>query len=164
MPVKFLTVKQALEYFDTLDSDEYSDDGSIICLPPDPGVVTDEEDIIENDIFHNTDIPKDVSGEVEVSFKKRTKKKLLPPPKPEKERELYLIKKNIPKIILNRINMQKIPKEKKRKVKPKIILIGKQQACCLFSQKISLNWKRHSQNLLRKLPTNFSVCFLIKKL
>lgn len=74
---KFLTVQQALEYFETLDSDEYSNDGSIICLPPDPGVITDEEDIAENDIILKTDIPNDVCGEVEVCVKKRRKKKII---------------------------------------------------------------------------------------
>ncbi|XP_054720650.1 piggyBac transposable element-derived protein 3-like [Uloborus diversus] len=69
MPVKFLTVQQALEYFNTLDSVEYSDEGSIVCLPP--GLVTDEGDVAENEIILNMDFPKDVCGDVESEKKSK---------------------------------------------------------------------------------------------
>lgn len=67
MPKKFLTVRQALDYMDTLDSDEFSaDECSITCLP-DPGEMTDEENVNENCLDEAE--PVDVCGEVELNVK-----------------------------------------------------------------------------------------------
>lgn len=69
-PVKFLTVQQALDYMESLHSEEFSgDESTITCLPPDPGKVIDQENIIEND-FDEIE-PVDVCGEVELNVKKR---------------------------------------------------------------------------------------------
>lgn len=65
MPAKFLTIQQALDYFQELDSDDYSYDPKIVCLLPDPNVIADEEDIQENNL--GEDFPRDVTGEVELS-------------------------------------------------------------------------------------------------
>lgn len=71
MPLKFLTVQQALDYMETLDSDEFSaDECSITCLPPPhPGHITDEENFIENNL--DEVVPVDVCGEVELDLKRR---------------------------------------------------------------------------------------------
>ena len=69
MPLKFLTVQQALDCMETLDSDEFSaDECNIICLPPDLGHITDEENFIENNLDEIK--PVDVSGEVELNLKR----------------------------------------------------------------------------------------------
>ena len=69
IPLKFLTVQQALDYIETLDSDEFTaDEWSITCLPPDPGHITDEENFIENNL--DEIVPVDVSEEVELSLKR----------------------------------------------------------------------------------------------
>lgn len=60
MSRKFLTVQQALDYFDEIDSDEFSDDPEIICLPPEPAEDTDTEEISENDLGDL--IPIDIAG------------------------------------------------------------------------------------------------------
>ena len=67
---KFLTAEQALDYFEQLDSDELSDDPEIITLPPEPSIVTDEEDIEENNLC--SDLLRDVSGEVEISVNSKS--------------------------------------------------------------------------------------------
>ncbi|GFU11948.1 hypothetical protein NPIL_1451 [Nephila pilipes] len=49
MPLRVLTVQQALDYIETLDSDEFSaDECSIVCLPSVPGRLTHEENCNEN--------------------------------------------------------------------------------------------------------------------
>lgn len=69
MPLKFLTVQQALDYMETLDSDEFSaDECSITCLAPDPGYITDEENFIENNL--DEVVPVDVCGKVELNLKR----------------------------------------------------------------------------------------------
>ena len=74
MPLKFLTVQQALDYIERLDLDEFSaDEWSITCLPPNSGHITDEENFIENNL--DEIVPMDVSGEVELSLKWRETKK-----------------------------------------------------------------------------------------
>lgn len=67
MARKFLTVQQALAYFDEIESDEFSDDPEIVCLPPEPAVDTGTEELNENDLGDL--IPIDISGEVEVKIK-----------------------------------------------------------------------------------------------
>lgn len=87
----FLTIQEAVAYMETLDSKELSDDDEIVCFPPEPGIVTDEEDINEND-FADTQ-PFDTSGTVEV-FTKRKRKKCVKKLKnhPEKKRKLKEMK------------------------------------------------------------------------
>ena len=86
MPLKFLTVQQALDYMETLDSDEFSaDECSITCLPPDPGHITDEENFIENNL--DEIVPMDVSGEVELSLKRRETTKASRRKTPPKKRK-----------------------------------------------------------------------------
>ncbi|XP_015903859.2 piggyBac transposable element-derived protein 3-like [Parasteatoda tepidariorum] len=64
----FLTVQQALDYMETLESDEFSgNECSITCLPPDPSKVTDEKDFQENDL--DDVLPVDVCGEIELNVK-----------------------------------------------------------------------------------------------
>lgn len=65
MAKKFLSVEQALDYFEQLESDDFSDDPEIVILPSEPSIVTDEEDIEENNLCN--DLLQDVSGEVEIS-------------------------------------------------------------------------------------------------
>lgn len=72
MLLKFLTVQQqALDYMETLDSDEFSaDECSITCLPPPhPSHITDEENVIENNL--DEVVPVDVCGEDELDLKRR---------------------------------------------------------------------------------------------
>ena len=70
MPLKFLTVQQALDYIERLDLDEFSaDEWSITCLPPNSGHITDEENFIENNL--DEIVPVDVSREVELNLKRR---------------------------------------------------------------------------------------------
>lgn len=73
MPVKLLSVAQALYYFEQLDSDAFSDVPEIVYLPPDPvsSIVTDEEDKIEHILCD--DSPHDISGEIELTVKSSTK-------------------------------------------------------------------------------------------
>ncbi|KAG8173431.1 hypothetical protein JTE90_022798 [Oedothorax gibbosus] len=54
---------------DSLDSDEFSaDECTITCLPPDPGELTDEENVNENCLDEVE--PVDVCGEVELTLKR----------------------------------------------------------------------------------------------
>ncbi|GFT73844.1 hypothetical protein NPIL_460751 [Nephila pilipes] len=74
MTLQFLTVQQALDYIETLYSDEFSaDQCNITGLPPD----TDEEKCNEN--YLDEIEPVDVCGEVELNFKQcETLKKIHP--------------------------------------------------------------------------------------
>lgn len=70
MASKFLTVQEALDYMETLDSDEFSaDECTITCLPPNPDQITDEENFNEN--YLDEVEPVDVCGEVELNLKRR---------------------------------------------------------------------------------------------
>lgn len=68
---KCLTLQEALQYMESLEDDELSDNDEIVCLPPEPAIVTDEEDINENEFAENQ--PVDTSGIVEVLTKKKRK-------------------------------------------------------------------------------------------
>lgn len=73
---RFLTLDQALEYMKELDDDDISDLSSedenirdetdLVIIPPDPGVVTDEECIDDDVLGDKMPIPKDISGEIEI--------------------------------------------------------------------------------------------------
>lgn len=67
MAKKILTIQQALDYIQSLDSDECSDEDGIICLPTNLAQVSDEENIADNDLGEMT--PGDVSGQVGVKVK-----------------------------------------------------------------------------------------------
>lgn len=90
-----LTLNEALDYLKVLeneDSSELSSDGEVdskgigvTIIPPDPDIVTDEENV-DDDILNDTNIPmpKDVAGELEIHFnnsgnksKKSTKKNIV---------------------------------------------------------------------------------------
>lgn len=73
---------------ETLDLNEFSNDGSITCLPPDPVEVTDEENIIENDL--DDIIPADLCGKVEVKIKKRDGRNLKKKQKKRKNRKISI--------------------------------------------------------------------------
>lgn len=66
-------MNEALDYFNELDDDDFSDSSSecdeisdLVIIPPDPDVVTDEESL-DDDLLHDKiPFPKDVSGEIEL--------------------------------------------------------------------------------------------------
>lgn len=62
---RFRTVEEALDYFQTLESDDSECDTADICiLPPKNGDVTDNEDIDEGEL--SDVVPRDVSGEIDI--------------------------------------------------------------------------------------------------
>lgn len=68
--MKFLIMPQALDYFEQLDSDDYSVDPEIVCLPPAPGIATYER---RRNLWD--DLSQNITGEFALSMNYKSKVK-----------------------------------------------------------------------------------------
>lgn len=103
MSKKILTVQEAVSYLETLSDSDLSD-VDICQLPPDePGNITEEEDILENDF--EPVMPKNVCGMIDI-----TTSKYINQDKPIKEPQIDFSTENKRKIQkkrkLNRVNQK----------------------------------------------------------
>lgn len=76
---RFLTINEALDYLEALSDDSSSEseqeNNEFVVIPPDPDVLTDEENIDDNAVGENIPIPKDITGEIDIFSSKIKKSK-----------------------------------------------------------------------------------------
>lgn len=118
-----LTLEEALEYFHEIDDDDISESSStevteqpdFVIIPPDPDELTDEEDIDDDVLGENLELPKDITGEIEVISKKCRRKQYA------KKKENILWEKCTPVFNRKPLDLHSIESKKKESISNKLV-------------------------------------------